>query len=178
MSKSIIDNRQSKMVTAVDGSEIEALKPDLRFDFGPLKPEEAILALILKDHVGAAKAITIEGIAEALWPTGWWFARLDGRLRSEYPYREKLQRKIKAVVAKLKRKHAPFLGVCRSAEDYPPGYYWCQTDTEIVDSLMPYAAQGVSMIENVAKITKQDWLVPELRDRLKTLKGLKLMPEA
>lgn len=171
-------NAKSKTVKSTDGRPTKVLQPELRFDFGPKDPAQAILDLVRKEHLGASAAISIEQIAEKLWYSEWWYARLDGKQRSYYPHREPIQRLVKKACLQLKREHKPWFGVCRGSKNDPPGYFWIQNDTELVTSLFPYASQGVSMIETIAEITKdrEGWFIPELRARLKALKEAKLDP--
>jgi hypothetical protein len=169
-----IGKNETKIVPATDGSPIKVLKPDLRFDLGPRNPLLAVRELIAR-HVGAANAITVQQIAEKLWHHQWWFSRQDPTNRAEYPHREEVQRRVKGLVSRLKRKEKN-IGVCRGHRNDPPGYYLIANEDERRKSLLPYYDQAVSMLRTVHEQTGVDLFVPELMAKRRQLATLGTTP--
>jgi hypothetical protein len=143
-------------------------QPDLRFEHGPEHPFLAVRDLILR-HVGAAKAITIEGIAQELWPVDWNYVRQNKNM-PEYPHRADLQRQIKEIVRRLRRKDKRI----GSSRDSAGGYYLISNSDELVSTLKPYFDQALSMLETVHEMTGMDLFLPELRGKRAQLANQKL----
>jgi CelD/BcsL family acetyltransferase involved in cellulose biosynthesis len=150
---------------------IKVLQPDLRFQHGPENPFLAVKELIAK-HVGAAKAVSIERIAQELWPVEWNYTHLDKNM-PEYPHRAEIQRLVKKIVQQLRRKDKR-MGSARAGKNGPPGYYRISTDQELVDTLKPFFRQALTMLRTVHEMTGMDLFIPELTGKLRELANQKL----
>ena len=141
---------KAKMVPATDGSAIKSYGPGLRFDLGPEKPEAAIAELVLK-HQGANQAITIEGIAQELWPLEWGHIENDSTGHPIYPLRNRIQRAIKQHVSDLVNYRDQMIVSSRGSKN--PGYFVPVSKEEIDAAERTFVRQAVAMINRARKLT-------------------------
>ena len=134
------------------------LPPDLRFDFSPKHPEIEVQRVIAA-HVGELESITIEGISQELWPTEWWFVRGDSKGFPVYPHRKRIQRKLKAIVRKLRR------GGCKiaSGRGDHPGYYLISNAKELEATVRPLLRQAIDELRTIEALTGRNYYTGELR---------------
>jgi hypothetical protein len=128
----------------------DSLGPGPRFDFSPENPALAIAELIGR-HRGAASAITIQGIVTELWPTLWYLSIPDSKDNPDYPYRRKLQRKVKKWVGRLVVFGDEIIVSNRGHRN--PGYFVPQTKKEIDDAVRTYIRQIRAMAARTRKLT-------------------------
>ena len=79
-------------------------------------------------------------------------------------------------MSRLKRQDRRF-GASRGSRDFPAGYYIISSDREMARSLLPYFDQALSMLDTVAKMTKLDLFIPELRAKRAQIAYQKLDPQ-
>ena len=173
--KSETGNRkpETKLVPATDGSAIASYGPGPRFDLGPEHPAQAIADLILK-HQGADQAITIEAIAQTLWPLEWGEIKDDSTGHPTYPHRARLQRNIKGHVADLVNLSDKMIVSNRGAKN--PGYYVPVRKEEINAAERTYVRQAVAMINRARKLTGKS-AYKEMAGQLTLEAGMKLGPQ-
>jgi len=150
MSKAKTETGNRKPVPATDGSAIPSLGPGQRFKLGPDDPVTAIAKLVLA-HQGADQAITIEGIAQELWPVEWGYIEDDSTGHPTYPHRARLQRNIKQYIADLVNLGDKMIVSNRGSRN--PGYYVPTTQKEIDAAERTFVRQAVAMINRARKLT-------------------------
>jgi hypothetical protein len=141
-----------------------SLPPDLRFDFAPEHPELEISRIILQ-HQGAESPITIEAIAQQLWPREWWFVRGESHGFPIYPYRAKIQRAIKAAVRKLRRAGRKI----GSARGKQAGYYMITSTSDLARTVRPLLEQAIDELRTIEALTGKGHYVAELEGQLRLL---------
>jgi hypothetical protein len=143
------ENRKLKTVRATDGSSIATLGPGLRFDFGPRDRALAIAKVVLT-HQGAEEAITIEGIAKALWPTEWGMIVPDSHGNPKYKHRGRLQREIKGHIADLVNLEKQVIVSNRGHRN--PGYFIPVRKEEIDAAVRTFTRQALCMLSRAHKL--------------------------
>ena len=143
---------------------------DNRFDFGPEHPDLEIAKIILARQ-GADLALTIEQIAQEIWPSEWWLVRGESHGFPAYPYRAKIIRAIKAAVRRLRRAGEK-IGSSRGSRNRPSGYYAIANADELADTVRPMLRQAVDMLRTVEKLTGHGYYSHELAGQQRLFKSL------
>jgi hypothetical protein len=124
--------------------------PGLRYNLGPGDPEMAIAEIVMQ-RKGADQAITIEGIANLLWPNAWWFISNDSTGHPRYPHRAKIQRNVKGCISHLVRTGDRMIVSNRGASN--PGYYVPVRREEVDRAVRTFVRQAVQMLSRAHKLT-------------------------
>jgi hypothetical protein len=109
------------------------------------------IAEIVMQRQGADQAITIEGIANLLWPCEWWFISNDSTGHPRYPHRANIQRNVKGCIKHLVLTGGRLIVSDRGSRN--PGYYVPVRREEIDRAVKTFVRQAVQMLSRAHKLT-------------------------
>ena len=156
---------QSKIENPKSKIQNRPLGPGLRFDFS-LEHSEQEVGRIIGAHQGAAMAISIESIAQELWPTEWWLISNDPTGHPTYPRRKSIQREIKQCVRNLRR--AGIKIASNRGANF--GYYMITNARELADTVAPMLRQAVDELRTIEALTGKGYYAAELAGQEKLFK--------
>jgi len=134
--------------------ELEAVRDIMaRGDFA-LSPADREIARLISTRRGAAQAITIEEIAQLIWPNDW--SQSEGE-------RASIARGIKASVRRLRR--AGFkIG---SSRQEPPGFFMITNPQELAATVRPLLNQAIDQLRTIEALTGKQYYVRELAGQMR-----------